>query len=221
MVGKANSGIILGIINVTCQYSCTVTATNGNLSFTLTGTSVSFKLPRTGAWVITAVYNGMTQTQTVTLTPGMVANITVRHDFYLYNRGVFDSAFNTQWSSGAQANCVSTEGSAWGAGSSITIGSFDITQFKTVAVEVSGVNGDSRYGTSNVFAEIMCTDGNTILQSHNGGQATFNTTTWTFDTNSINGPVRFRIRTYHVSGGSKESGCYAKITLYSIRVVSR
>ena len=227
MVGKTNAGSILGFINVACQYSSTVTITNGSLSFTETGTTVNFKLPRIGSWSITAAYNGMTQTRTVTVSSGQTVNVTIEYEFYLYNRGTYHSSFASGWSAGNQGTYIGGSGSRWGAFASVSTGTFDLTQYKTVIMGVSGYINDQDYGTSAAGAQVWSTSGTALSEQNKvdpRSNLSYNITwneSWTYDVTNINQAVKFRIYTAHWSGGGELAECTAGINLYSIKVISR
>lgn len=217
MIGKTNSGLILGIINVSCPNPSTITVTNGNLSFTRTGTSASFKLPRTGTWRVTVSYNGLTEVRDVAVAPGQVVNVTMMSSFYLYNRGVYAPGFGTGWSAGDQGTSVYVQSNSYNKnGPSLSNGSVNLTGYRTVSVYIEGSISSERYGTSELRFEITDTAGNTILKQSTGTASKSYALTWTFDVSSINYAVRFRPVSQSWSGGGVESGTWGGIRLYSI-----
>jgi len=212
MIGKTNSGIILGIINVNLPNSSTVTVSNGNLSFTASGTSVSFKLPRAGTWTVSASSNGISETRNITVNPGAVVNVSMLTGLYLYNRGAY--AFTRGWSRGEQSGYVTVNGN----NNSISNGSVNLTGYRTLRAEVTGRLAPESYATCQMRFEITDTSGN-VLQRQNETKersAQDYSLTWTFDVSSINQYVKFRIATQGWSGGGEASGWTARINLYSI-----
>ena len=61
MLAKTNAELVLCFLTVKCMNSASVTVVNGNLTYTKTGATTSFTLPRIGTWSITATFNGLTQ----------------------------------------------------------------------------------------------------------------------------------------------------------------
>jgi len=216
MIGKTNSGLILGIINVSCPNPSTITVTNGNLSFTRTGTSASFKLPRTGTWTVTVSYNGLSEVRNIAVAPGQVVNVTMMSSLYLYNRGVYAVGFGHGWSTGDQGNHVYVSKGGAGYLGSLSNGSVNLTGYRTVSVYIEGTISSERYASSDLEFEITDTAGNRIMRKTiNEGSKNY-ALTWTFDVSSINYAVRFRPGVQGWSGGGSESGTWAGIRMYSI-----
>lgn len=225
MIGKTNTGLILGIINVTCDNNCTVVLTQSGqaYSFTQSGTSMSFKLPNAGVWTITATFQGITQVKEVTLTPGQVLNVKVLDDFYLFDNGTYITGFASGWSSGDQTSYVSISSSA-GPVYSKSTGSVDLTGYETINAKITGEISGTSHITGEIAFEIVTAD-NTVLASKS---ETFSTgefsgsksydTTWTFDVSSINQTVYFRLRAQTWAAGSDVRR--ARINLYRIQMLS-
>jgi len=138
MIGKTNSGIILGIINVTCPFAATVTLTQSGKGyrFTQTGENTSFKLPNAGTWNIKAEYNGISVNEDVTITPGEVKAVTMMKSVVLFNRdtGTYADGFTSGFTNGTsiQANQSTTTKT------SNSNGQVNLTGYKHVYATLSG-----------------------------------------------------------------------------------
>ena len=223
MIGKTNSGIILGIINVTCPNPSTITVTNGNLSFTGSGTYASFKLPRAGTWTITATYNGITVTKDVTITPGQVLATTIGDSVMLYDRGSYANGFASGWSVADYGTYVAISTNA-GPVTSDSTGSVNLTGYRTVKARIEGGIG----GTSDTHGQIwfsVINGSGTLIVTHTesysppewGGSETFDTT-GALDVSEINYSVRFQLRAETWAGGSDSR--HANISLYKIELLA-
>lgn len=210
MIGKTNSGIILGIINVTCPNVSTVTLTQTGhaYSFTQTGTSMSFKLPNVGTWHITASYGGITLERDVVLAPGQVLPVTIMDDFYVYNRGVYAAGFASGWSYGEQSEYVYIIANAAINSASTSTGLVDLTGYNTVKAEVTGNISCTQYTSGQVMFELLNSAGTQLQEKHVlysppewGGNFIFDRT-WEFDVSSINEQVKFRMQAQTWAGGS-------------------
>jgi hypothetical protein len=220
MLGKANGGGVVAVLNISCPNSSTITARNGTLSFTRTGTYASFKLPRTGTWTVTASYNGLSETRNIAVTPGQVVNVTMMSSFYLYNRGAYAAGFTSGWSAGDQNNSVYVESNSYNKnGSAISNGSVNLTGYRSVSVYINGSIESERYAASQLSVEITDAAGNVLLrqatEQTQGNVKTYDLT-WTFNVSSINTSARFRLVSQSWSGGSNESATWGGIRLYSI-----
>lgn len=224
MIGKTNAGSIVAFLNVSCPNSSSITIQSGNIFFSATGTNVSFKLPRIGDWTITASYNGITVTKTVTITAGQTLNETMMDNIYLYNAGVYATGFASGWSAGDYGTYISVTGGPGGSGVSQSSGSVNLTGYRIVAIHVSGDIGGSSNTTEQAMAEIITEDGTQLLQINKtysppewGGSQAFDET-WGFDVSSINSNVKFRISGNTWAGGSDSR--HATINLHSIQLIA-
>lgn len=225
MIGKTNSGRVQGILNITCDNSCTVTVTQTGkpYSFTQTGKSMSFKLPSSGTWHISATFGGLTQTKDVTITPGQVLNVKVLDSFYLYNAGTYMTGFRSGWSAGEQSSYVGIT-TASGAVYSKSTGSVNLTGYKTVKAKITGDIGGVAYTSGEIAVEIVTAD-NTVLATKSvrwdapawGGSESYDTT-WTFNVSSINRAVYFRLMVQTWAGGGETR--HATIYLHRIQMLS-
>jgi len=97
MIGKVRAGLVFGIIKVTCPNSSTVKVSQGSISFTKTGTSTEFPLPKTGTWTIKVTYNGLTETYTRTVSAGQTISITAMNNVALYHENTYCAGFTSGW----------------------------------------------------------------------------------------------------------------------------
>jgi len=221
MIGKVNSGLILGILKISCPNNATITIQNDNLTYTKTGTAVEFKLPRIGTWNITAAYNGITNTYPVIVNPGQTVNVTVLDSFYLYNAGVYVTGFARGWTEGETASNVSINAAASRNPTSTSNGAVNVTGYRTINTHITGDIGGSSGTSGRIMLEIISTGG-TVLASNNisrsgGGSQTYDTV-WTFDVSAINQLVQFRLKANTYAGGSETR--HATITLHSIQLIA-
>lgn len=225
MIGKTNSGRVQGILNVTCDNSCTVTVTQTGkpYSFTQAGTNISFKLPNSGTWNIAASFQGITQTKEITLTPGQVVSVKVLDDFYLFNNGTYITGFASGWSSGDHTSYVSITSSGGPAYSKST-GSANLNGYKTIKARITGEISGTSYTSGEIAFEIV-TANNTVLATKSerfstgtsSGSKSYDTT-WTFNVSSINQVVYFRLKVQTWAGGADIR--HATINLYRIQMIS-
>lgn len=224
MIGKVNSGLILGILKISCPNNATVTIQNGNLSYTKTGTAVEFKLPRIGTWNITAAYNGITNTYPVVVNPGQTVNVTVLDSFYLYNAGTYITGFARGWTKGETASSVSINATASRNPTSTSNGSVNVTGYRTINAHITGDIGGPAATSGRITMEVISTDG-TVLASNYiswsapewGGSQAYDTV-WVFDVSTINQPIQFRLRANTYAAGSESR--HATITLHSIQLIA-
>jgi len=227
MTGKANAGGVLGLLNVTCAIETTVTLTKPGyaVTFTKTGTNLSFKLPMAGDWTMTSVQNGLTQTRTVTLTAGVPLTVEPITDIMLYNRGVYATGFASGWSSGEGSGSVSKTGGPYmkPRGYAKSTGSVNLSEFETVQFEYSSSFNLGYYANGDFGFEVVRAGTDTVLASWTAPRRTYGNdplTTQTIDVSSINEAVNFRIWADGYSGGGEQAGGTCSMTLYSVKVIS-
>lgn len=222
MIGKTNAGQVQGILNVTCDNSCTVTVTQTGkpYSFTQSGTSMSFKLPNSGTWHISATFGGLTQTKDVTLTPGQALNVKVLDSFYLYNAGQYMTGFTSGWSAGEQSTYVQVSSYGASTSTSTSTGKVNLRGYKTIRAKITGWISSELYAVSEIRLEIIDTNGNVLAvrSERLGGASKTYDLTWTFNVTSINNDVKFRIASQGWSGGGDQSGTRGTINLHSIQL---
>lgn len=217
MVGKTNAGGIVGFINVSCPNVSTITAQNGNIVLTATGTYAAFKLQRIGTWTVTASYNGLYETRTVNISPGQTQNLTMLTGMYLYNQGSYAPGFASGW---AVTNGASDQGNRIHAStgqpkeSATSNGTVNLSGYRTISVYIAGaITPDNVYGIGEIAFNITDSSGQTVLLQHKErserNRKTYDTT-WTFDVSSINQNVKFQITAQSYQGAT------STIDLYSI-----
>ena len=227
MIGKTNSGVILGIINVNCPNVATVTLTQSGRAyrFTQTGSSTSFKLPVAGTWHISATSYGITQTADVTISPGQTRTVSMLTNLQLYNYGSYASGFASGWSQGDSGDHVELYGNRGTSRTATSNGSVNLTGYRTVNATIDGYFSIPSYCGGSIAFEIINGSGATILdkveslsRGADSQTKTIPTTTWTFDVSGINYSVRFRLRARVWSGGSEN--VQSRIRLYKIEALT-
>lgn len=232
MLGKVNSGLIFGILKVSCPNSATVTITNGNLSFSNTGTYSEFKLPRTGDWTIRATFNGLTETYTRTVNAGQTVSLTVLTNIHIYHNQTYQYGFSgtfNGWhyrsSSQAPDSYNPIEDNHVHAAASGT--SFRTWARSTMAINLTGIrqvkfggwgktttggnDGDGKFAV-----HITDASGNLLAESgyQGGGDQEYPNLVLTLDVSSINRTGYFQIYAEHWAYGS------AVINLYDIWLIA-
>lgn len=226
MLGKANGGGIVAFLNVNCPNSSTITAVNGNNRLTATGKSASFKLPRTGNWTVTATYNGISQSQTVSVSAGQTKTVTLLTSVYLYNAGSYASGFSSGWSYGERSTYVETTGTQYGNNPSISNGSVNLNGYKHLYAVVQYRVDKAQYAWGGSEFSIIDASNTELAKqghydsTHSGWDTYQPAETWTFDITNINQIAKFKIATTYGSGGGDQSSANGGIILHSIRITT-
>lgn len=78
-------------INASTQYSSSFTCSDGTITLSASGTSVSFVVPKSGAWTVTCTYGGLTKSNNVSVTTyGGTYATSFTFTKYLYHDGTQD-----------------------------------------------------------------------------------------------------------------------------------
>lgn len=217
MLAKTNAELVLCFLTVSCMSSASVTVQNGNLTYTKTGATTSFALPRIGTWTITATFNGLTQVRTVTLSGGQSQTVAFPTDIYLYNRGSYAEGYTHGWTAGEESNQVHIAMP----NTALSRGWIDLTGVNQVQIEYKyniGAAGNVGAG-ANFYLYLTDINGNDIrglvwkealIWNVNGGG------TAVVSVSDINQPARFAMRL----AGSGDPGSFGGNSyLYSVRVI--
>jgi len=231
MLGKANGGGIIATLNVTCPNSSTITATNGNLTFSVTGRTAAFKIPRTGNWTVTASCNGLYEQQTVSVSAGQTINRSMLYTLHIFSNGTYAHGFSSGWTgwyqkSGgggtenydpvtngyveATARIVQHETHAYSSGW------VNLTGYRTVRFVIDGYTGTrGQIGNGKVEVQIRQTGTASVVQTTGdiwGGDQSYSETR-DLDVSSINAGVYFEIV-------AKEWEGEAQIKLHDIYLIA-
>ena len=220
MIGKVKTGGIVAFINVSCPNSSLVTVSSSGapvISMQQAGTNMQFKLPRIGDWIVTASYNGLSETRTINVGAGQTQNVTMLTGMYLYNHGSYAPGFASGWAvtSGAadQGNRIHAS-TGQPKVSATSNGTVNLSGYRTISAYIAGaITPDNVYGIGEIAFNITDSSGQTVLLQHKErserNSKTYDTT-WTFDVSSINQNVKFQITAQSYQGAT------STINLYSI-----
>ncbi len=82
-------------INASTQYSSSFTCSDGTITLSASGTSVSFVVPKSGTWTVTCTYGGVTKSNNVSVTTyGGTYSTSFTFTKYLYHDGTQDVAWS-------------------------------------------------------------------------------------------------------------------------------
>ena len=126
-------------INASTQYSSSFTCSDGTITLSASGTSVSFVVPKSGTWTVTCTYGGTTKSNTVSVTTyGGTYSTSFTFIKYLYHNGVQDVA----WSD-ILADSDSMRLKAY----TRTTNMVDLTNYSTLTVKYKVTFGDALNST--------------------------------------------------------------------------
>lgn len=132
----------------------------------------------------------------------------------LYDRGTYSPLFARGWSAGEQSTYVGVQTSAGGRSASVSTGSYDLTQIRTVQIEYSATlneYGGTAACTLIIYAQNGSTELKVVSVNSSGGLAVSN-----IDVTNINQVARFGIVAQAWAGSG---GAEATTILYSIKVI--
>lgn len=205
MIGKVRAGLVFGIIKVTCPNSSTVKVSQGSISFTKTGTSLDFPLPKTGTWTIRATYNGLTETYTRTVNAGQTISLTVLNNVNLYHENTYCEGFTSGWNgwkynamvdqtttyNPVESNYIKAQAEspdAWKIWAR-TKGAVNLTGFKTVRFRYNGYSEGANTAASKYAFHVTDANGTLLAQSGyigDGSGAWKNNQTYDLNVTNVN-----------------------------------
>lgn len=220
MIGKVKTGGIVAFINVSCPNSSLVTVSSNGapvISMQQAGTNMQFKLPRIGDWIVTASYNGLSETRTINVGAGQTQNVTMLTGMYLYNQGSYAPGFTGGWTvtSGASDQGSYIHASTGSPKETATSrGTVNLRGYQTISAYIAGaITPDNVYGIGEIAFNITDSSGQTVLLQHKErverNRKTFDMI-WSFDVRSIIQDVKFQITAQSFQGAT------STINLYSI-----
>lgn len=132
----------------------------------------------------------------------------------LYDRGTYSPQFATGWSAGEQTTYVGVQTGAGGRSASVSNGSYDLTQIRTVQIEYSAqrnLSGGAAACTLIIYGQDGSTELRAVSVDSSGGLAVSN-----IDVTDINQVARFGIVAQAWAGSG---GAEAITVLYSVKVI--
>lgn len=140
-------------INASTQYSSSFTCSDGTITLSASGTSVSFVVPKSGTWTVTCTYGGTTKSNTVNVTTyGGTYSTSFTFIKYLYHDGVQDVAWKALNTGTDRVTFTSSYMQIYGT-SALTNSTVDLSGYSTLTVQFTQTSDStinySRMGYAN------------------------------------------------------------------------